>query len=224
VGSWSSRHDLGVAVGLGLVLEAVPVALAVLVGPPAGFAIGLSGFVVAWAVMAAGRRQGRPIAVRRAIEAVRPLAAVLVGLYALAMAVAMLVGVAALVVVGSLVSGPIVLVAIAAAIVVAMVPFAYVVPCLVDGDDVVVAVERARILWGARGSSGMVAIAAIALAGLGPAAILAIATDGLSPIGAWAVTLFALALAGPIMMLGLERLRPRLERAARHRDPGYGRP
>jgi hypothetical protein len=224
VGSWSSRHDLVVAVGLGLALEAVPVALAVLVGLPGGFAIGLSGFVAAWAVIAAGRRYGRPIDVRRALEVVRPLAAVLVGLYALAVAVAMLVGIAALVLVGSLISGPIVLAAIAAAIVVAMVPFAYVVPCLVDGDDVVLAVERARILWGAMGSSGMIAIAAISLAGLGPAAILAVVTDGLPPVGAWAVTLLALALAGPITVLGLERLRPRLERAARRRDPGYGRP
>lgn len=215
-------RNAAVAMSLGLVLEAAPMAVAAIVGRPIGVVVTGLGFVIAWAAVAGARQPDGALDPGRGLRAVWTLLGRLVAFYGVVVAAAGGFLLATAFLVGlwfrDLLAGTVVV----ALTLTLLARFAYVVPCLVDGDDLVVALERSFLLAGSRGLRGLGAILALAAAALGPPIVVA-ELAGTSGPGAVVAILLALAVTGPILVFGLERLRPWLESAARRADPAYGR-
>lgn len=220
----AGAQQMAAAVILGLVLEAGPMLLGSVVGPPYAWALAPLGFVLAWAAIVASRRAGGQLDPAGGLRSLPPLLGRLLMAYGLAILVTVGFLVATSVAVGLWLHGTLAGFIVEAATISLVSQFAYVVPCIVDGDDLVVSLERAWLLAHAKGLSGEVIIVALVIAALGPPVAVAELSSSLAPPAALLATLATLALTGPLLAFGLERLRPSLEAAVRREDPFYGRP
>jgi hypothetical protein len=218
----AARRTQNAAVGfaLGLVLESGPLAIAAVVGRPFGLAFAGLGFVLAWAAIGGARRTDGTLDAVRGLRSLRPSLGRLAAFCGIATACTTAFVVATAFLVGlwfrDLLAGAFVV----ALTLTLLARFAFVVPCLVDGDELIVAFERSWLLVGAGGVRGVCTILGLGALALGPP-IVVVELGGPSAPATVAATVLVLAATGPILVLGLERARPAFEAAARRIDPAY---
>ncbi len=212
------------AVALGLILEPGPIVIGSVVGTPFSWLLAPLGFVLAWAAVTLARQPDGELDAARGLRVLPSVLARLLALYALAALATVVFGILATAAIGLFFHDVVAGMVVVAATVTLLARFVYMIPSVAEGDDLPCALDRAWLLAHARGLPGFLAILALVALALGPPVLAAELSAGdpwPTPIVA---PLIVLAATGPILMLGLERLRLWLEKAARRHDPLYARP
>jgi hypothetical protein len=220
---WLRVRPLLMAVAAGLALEPGPVLVGSLLGPPAVWLIAPIGFILTWvtirSALLADGRMGRCDVLRCTARSItRSL-----GAYGLGLAIGGILFTVTILVAGIWLDGSLTLLIGIGPVAVIAVGSAYVIPCLVDGDDFGVAIERSWTLVRARGAVGTAGVIALLALGLGPPCAVAAMTSSTPPPLPWVLPTVTLAVMGPLTIFGLERIRGPLESSARRLDTSYGR-